>query len=76
MKIAGIVKDRTTYIILGAMILLGVLQGLDVFEISEAGWIVIGSIAGIRMRAGVKKAAKLTEEVMKYVAEERDKLKK
>lgn len=76
MNVAGIAKDKTTYIILGAMILLGVLQGLDVFEISEAGWIIIGSIAGIRMRVGVKKAAKLTEEVMKYVLEERNNLKK
>jgi len=76
MNVAGIVKDKTTYIILGAMVLLGILQGLDVFEISEAGWIIIGSIAGIRMRVGVKKAAKLTEEVMKYVLEERNNLKK
>ena len=76
MNVAGIAKDKTTYIILGAMILLGVLQGLDIFEISESGWIIIGSIAGIRMRVGVKKAAKLTEEVMKYVLEERNNLKK
>ena len=66
MKIASNLKNwlkgKKTYIITGAMILLGILQGFDVFEISEAGWIVLGAFGFGFLRAGVNKIGQTIKE--------------
>ena len=58
-------KGKKTYIISGAMVALGVLQGFDVFEISEAGWIVLGAFGFGFLRAGVNKIDKTIKETNK-----------
>ena len=69
MKTAKWLKDflqgKKTYIVSGVMIVLGILQGFEVFEISEAGWIVIGAFGFGFLRAGVNKISKTVKETQK-----------
>ena len=58
-------KGKKTYIVSGAMIVLGILQGFEVFEISEAGWIVIGAFGFGFLRAGVNQIGTTIKETQK-----------
>ena len=63
MKLINFLKGKKTYIIVGAEILLGLLQGLDVFTISNEGWIVLFAMGLGAHRAGISKLGKAVEEV-------------
>jgi len=55
-------KGKKTYIIGGAIGILGVLQGLEVFEIPEAWWLVMGAFGLGFLRAGVNDIAKTVKK--------------
>ena len=57
--------NKKTYIISGAIIVLGILQGFGIFEISEAGWIVLGAFGLGFLRAGVNKIGTTIKETQK-----------
>ena len=62
MKLKEWLKGNKTYITAGIVAVLGTLQGMEVFEIPEAGWIVLGACGLGFLRAGVKDIAKTIKE--------------
>ena len=54
-------NGKKTYIIAGVMVVLGVLQGLDVFTVPNEVWATLGGGAFITMRKGIGKVAKEVE---------------
>ena len=57
MKYLEFLKGKKTYIIGGAVVVLGFLQGFDVFTVPEAVWPILGGLFGLSLRAGVNKVA-------------------
>ena len=57
MKLLKFLEGKKTFIIVGAVILLGTLQGLDIYEISNSGWIILGALGLGSHRQAVKKIA-------------------
>ena len=66
MKRAKILKEwfdgKKTYFVVAAMVLLGVLQGFEIYEISTAGWVVLGAFGLGFLRSGVNKISKTIKE--------------
>lgn len=56
-EIIEFLKGKKTYIITVAMVFLGVLQGLGVFALPEAVWVVLAGLGLAFIRAGVNKVA-------------------
>jgi len=65
MKLVEFMNGKKTYIIVGAVVVLGTLQGLDIYEISQSGWIILGALGLGSLRSGVKKVAAVVEETKK-----------
>jgi hypothetical protein len=55
-------KGKRTYIVALAMLILGALQGLDIFIMPEWGWGILGAVGLGALRAGVNTVAKKVEE--------------
>ena len=58
-------KGKRTYIVALAMLILGALQGLDIFTMPEWGWGILGAVGLGALRAGVNAVAKKVEEQAK-----------
>jgi hypothetical protein len=58
-------KGKRTYIVAIAMLILGALQGLDIFIMPEWGWGILGAVGLGTLRAGVNTVAKKVEEQAK-----------
>ena len=56
------IKGKRTYIVAIAMLILGALQGLDIFIMPEWGWGILGAVGLGALRAGVNAVAKKVEE--------------
>ena len=59
------IKGKRTYIVAIAMLILGALQGLDIFIMPEWGWGILGAVGLGALRAGVNAVAKKVEEQAK-----------
>jgi hypothetical protein len=59
------IKGKRTYIVAIAMLILGALQGLDIFIMPEWGWGILGAVGLGALRAGVDTVAKKVEEQAK-----------
>lgn len=64
-QIETLLKGKKTYITVAAIMVLGVLQGLDVFEIKTSWWLVLGAAGLGFMRAGINKVADVVEDIKK-----------
>ncbi len=58
-------KGKRTYIVVVVMLILGALQGLDIFIMPEWGWGILGAVGLGTLRAGVNAVAKKVEEQAK-----------
>lgn len=58
-------KGKRTYTLVAAAIILGVLEGFDIFEIPTPWWIVITAAGFGFMRAPINRIEKLIEELRK-----------
>lgn len=59
------IKGKRTYIVAIAMLVLGALQGLDVFIMPEWGWGILGAVGLGALRAGVNTVAEKVAEQVK-----------
>jgi len=59
------IKGKRTYIVAIVMLILGALQGLDIFIMPEWGWGILGAVGLGALRAGVNTIAKKVEEQAK-----------
>ena len=57
MNITKVISGNKTYIIAGAIGILGILQGLEILVLPESAWLVLGAFGLGFLRAGVKKTA-------------------
>ena len=48
---------KKTYLIAAAAVILGFLQGMDIFTVPDAVWPVLGALGLTTLRSGVKKVA-------------------
>ena len=58
-------KGKKTYAIAAAVLILGALQGLDLFTMPNELWPIIGACGLASLRAGVDKTAKAVREATK-----------
>ena len=65
MKLINFFKGKKTYIITSAVLVLGALEGLGIYEISEVGWMVLLSLGLGFLRAGVEKTAAAVKKANK-----------
>ena len=63
--ITGKLKGKKTYIIIGISIILGIIEGFDIYEIPATGWIVLTAMGFGFMRSAVNTIEKLVEEMRK-----------
>jgi hypothetical protein len=63
--ILRLTKDRTTHIVAVAALILGILQGLDVFTVPAEAWPILGALGLSRLRSGVTKVAREIEKERK-----------
>lgn len=56
-QILKLTKDKKTYLIVIAVVVLGALQGLEIFVMPEWAWPIIGAAGLGTLRAGIKKVA-------------------
>ena len=57
-KIIKLIHGYRTYIIGAIVVVLGFLQGMDIFTVPEAVWPVLGGLGLAAMRAGINSVAK------------------
>ena len=50
-------KGKKTYLIAAAAVILGFLQGMDIFTVPDAVWPVLGGLGLTTLRSGVTKVA-------------------
>ena len=55
--ILDLLKGKKTHLVASLAVILGILQGLDVFTVPIEAWPVIGALGLATLRAGVEKNA-------------------
>jgi hypothetical protein len=61
-EIMEFLKGKKTYLIAIAVVVLGALQGLEVFIVPEWAWPILGAVGLGTLRAGVDKVDKVVKE--------------
>ena len=68
-RVIDFFDGKKTYLVVGAALILGTLQGTDIHKVSEGEWIVLGFFGLGTMRVAVAKLAKLIIEFIQIVQE-------
>ena len=76
MQLLKLIDGKRTYIIVGVIVLLGTLQELGIYEISQSGWIILGAFGLGFLRAGVNKWASVIKKLMPLIEEIKKEAKK
>ena len=56
-KVLEFLKGKKSYLLTAALLIFGILQGLDIFVMPEWAWPVFGALGLGFLRAGVQKVA-------------------
>ena len=57
MKIIEFLKGKKTYLIAATVVVLGFLQGMDIFVVPDGVWAIVGGLGLTTLRSGVNKVA-------------------
>lgn len=66
-EIIEFVKGKKTYIIAAIMVILGTLQGLDIFVLPKEVWVILGGLGFASLRSGVDKISGTVKKMKKAV---------
>ena len=56
-KLLELVKGKKTYIVAIAIVVLGLLQGLDIFIMPDWSWPILAAVGLSTLRSGINKVA-------------------
>jgi len=57
MKVLEFINGKRTYLIAAVVVILGFLQGMDIFTVPEHVWAIAGGLGLTTLRSGVNKVA-------------------
>jgi len=60
-----LLKGKKTYLVVIAAVILGILEGYDILEVSTPMWVVIGALGAGSIRSAVNTIEKAIEDLRK-----------